>query len=210
MKNLARYLFYLKIGAVIAAVVVVAVLAWWLVRGIKSSSLSFEKNELIDLTPQQIEAIKSIGEWEFLSVSDEVLVDTVRKGFFSDDHLARIYYGTLRLGVNFKQLKDNWIEAKGDSVSLSLPPVYLLDSDFIDEARTRSFYESGKWSQSDREDMYKRAAAQMRQHALTASNIESAKMNGERQIRAMMQSFGFKHIGIQFEDDAISGSNNTK
>lgn len=204
MKNIARYMIYLKIGAIVAIVVVVALLAWWLVRGVKSSSLSFEKDEKIDLSPQQIEAIKSIGEWEFLSVSDEVLVDTVRKGIFSDDHLVRIYNGTLRMGVNLKNVKDDWIVAKGDSVSLLLPPICLLDDDFIDEARTRSFYESGKWDQSVREALYKKAETKMRQHALTASNLESAEMNGERQVRAMMKSFGYKRISVKFEDNSTT------
>lgn len=205
MKNFARYIIYLKIGAAIAILVVVALLAWWLVRGVKSSTLSFEKDEKIDLTPQQIESIKSIGEWEFMSVSDEVLVDTIRKGFFSDDHLARIYYGTIRIGVNLKNVNGDWIKVNADSVTLSLPPVYILDDDFIDEARTRSFYESGKWSQSVREELYKKAKMKMREHSLTPSNLESAQSNGERQVRAMMQAFGFKHITVKFESNATIG-----
>ena len=49
-------------------------------------------------TPTQITAMKEIGEWEFLVVHDEELVDTVRKGVFTDDSLIRIYYGTYALG----------------------------------------------------------------------------------------------------------------
>lgn len=153
MKNVARYIVYLKIGGVAAIVVVVALLVWWLVGSVKSSTLSLESDDQIDITPQQIEAIKAIGEWEFLSVSDEVLVDTVRKGIFSDDHLVRIYYGTIRLGIDLREIQPGWIEAHGDSVSLTLPPVWWLGDNFIDEAMTQSFYESGKWSQSAREDM---------------------------------------------------------
>lgn len=59
-------------------------------------------------TPTQIQSIKDIGEWEFLSVSLEELTDTVRKGFISDDELSRIYYGTLRLGINMHQLEPGW------------------------------------------------------------------------------------------------------
>lgn len=36
-----------------------------------------------------------------------------------------------------------WAQAHGDTVTLRLPAVHLLDKNFIDEARTKVFYESG-------------------------------------------------------------------
>ena len=107
-------------------------------------------DDTIDPTPTQIQSIKAIGEWEFLSVSLEELADTIRKGFLSDDELSRIYYGTLRLGINMHQVEPGWLEADGDSVSLMLPKIGLLDHDFIDEARTKPFFESGSWKPEDR------------------------------------------------------------
>ena len=83
-------------------------------------------NSDINVTPEQIQRIKAIGEWEFLSISDEELVDTVRKGLFKDDQLVRIYYGTLRLGVNLQHVKDGWIKTQGDSVSVTLPMARFL------------------------------------------------------------------------------------
>ena len=148
---------YFKI--ILGVVILVAVMAgiWWL-RGItKEDYFSFGSDDQIDVTPTQIMSIKAIGEWEFLSVNAEELVDTVRKGFFTDDELARIYYGTLRLGIDMGKLESDWIEASGDSVMLLLPKVGLLDAAFIDEARTKSFFESGKWSPEDKEALYKKA-----------------------------------------------------
>lgn len=205
MRNIARYIVSLKIGAALALVAVVAIVAWRIASGVKGSELALESNDRIDITPQQIAAIKDIGEWEFLSVSNEELVDTMRKGLLSDDHLVRIYYGTLRLGINLHQVEPNWIEATGDSVSLRLPSITLLDRDFIDEARTRSFYESGKWSPADREALYRRAYSQMIAHAMTASNLKSAQANAERQFGSMMKAMGFKRVSITFGDN-----NNTK
>ena len=49
-----------------------------------------------EVTAVQVQKLKDIGQWEFLSISDEELIDTVRHGFFSDDQLTRLYYGTLR------------------------------------------------------------------------------------------------------------------
>lgn len=189
------------VALIVIAAVAVVWLIWWLVSSVRSSSLSLESDSKIELTPQQISSIKSIGEWEFLSVADEVMVDTTRKGIFTDDHLVRIYYGTLRLGINMHQAHPGWIVASGDTVRLTLPPIHLLDNDFIDETLTRSFFEEGKWAPADREALYRRADSQMRTHALTPSNINSARLNAERQFRSMMQALGFKHIEIRFESN---------
>ena len=40
-----------------------------------------------EVTAVQVQKLKDIGQWEFLSISDEELIDTVRHGFFSDDQL---------------------------------------------------------------------------------------------------------------------------
>ena len=187
---------------ILGGVIVVAVIAgvFWL-RGVtKDDHFSFGSDPQIDVTPTQIMSIKAIGEWEFLSVNAEELVDTVRKGFFSNDELARIYYGTLRIGIDMSQLDSDWIEAKDDSVVLLLPKVGLLDAAFIDEARTKSFFESGKWSPEDKEAMYKKAYNQMKAHCLTKENLQAAEANGEEQMRNMMRSMGFKNIKITWKN----------
>ena len=43
-----------------------------------------------EVTAVQVQKLKDIGQWEFLSISDEELIDTVRHGFFSDDQLTRL------------------------------------------------------------------------------------------------------------------------
>ena len=187
---------------ILGGVILVAVIAgvFWL-RGVtKDDHFSFGSDPQIDVTPTQIMSIKAIGEWEFLSVNAEELVDTVRKGFFSNDELARIYYGTLRIGIDMSQLDSDWIEAKDDSVVLLLPKVGLLDAAFIDEARTKSFFESGKWSPEDKEAMYKKAYNQMKAHCLTKENLQAAEANGEEQMRNMMRSMGFKNIKITWKN----------
>ena len=127
-------------------------------------------------------------------------MDTIRKGFFSNDELVRIYYGTLRLGIDMKQLAPDAITVNGDSLQMTLPKVGLLDKDFIDEAKTKSFYESGKWSPKDHEALYQKAYRQMILHCLTKENLEAAQINGEAQMRLMMQQLGYKNIRIKIEN----------
>ncbi|MDY4851621.1 MAG: DUF4230 domain-containing protein [Prevotella sp.] len=190
---------YVTLGLV--AVIVVTGIVWRLTDEVKDAKLEVVSDNKIDITPEVIQSIKSIGEWEFLSIADEEMVDTTRKGIFSDDHLVRIYYGQLSLGVNMHKVGPRWIEVAGDSVTVTLPKVELLDNDFIDEARTKSFYESGKWSAADREAMYRRAYSLMKRNCLTPKNIRAAQNNAEAQMQNIMKSLGFRAVTVKFDNN---------
>lgn len=192
----------IKLTLTSLAVLFVAGAVLWLVRSLRQSEVGLAVDDRIDVTPEQITSIKSIGEWEFLSVANEELVDTTRKGLFTDDHLARIYYGTVRLGINMHQVEPGWIVSDGDTLLVTLPAVGLLDRDFIDETRTKSFYESGSWSHADRKTLYQKAYRQMLSHSLTPENLRSARENGRAQFQQMMKTLGFEHVRVRFSAEA--------
>ena len=188
-----------KLGLILLGAVLVIAGAFWLRSCTKGDYIEIGADNAIDASPTQIQSIKDIGEWEFLSISLEELADTVRKGFFSDDELARIYYGTLRIGINMHQVEPGWLTAEGDSVSLSLPPVALLDRDFIDEARTKPFFETGTWKPEDREALYRLAHKNMLTHGLTKENLATAEDNAREQITSLMKTMGYKKVTIIFK-----------
>lgn len=190
---------YIKIGIALVVVVLLVVGFFWLKGLTKGDHITIGTDNRIELTPTQIQSMKAIGEWEFLSVSAEEMVDTVRKGIFRDDELVRIYYGTLRLGLNMHRLQQGWIKVEGDSVAMTLPKIGLLDKDFIDEARTKPFFESGKWKPEDRDALYRKAYTQMMNHCLTQENLQAAEHNAEEQLRNMMRSIGISNVRITFE-----------
>lgn len=201
-----RNFMLMPLRALMIKIVLVAVLAAavWLVarhyiNKVSSTSTPVEivKDDKIDITPSQIRSIEQIGEWAFLEISDEELVDTVRRGFFSDDELVRIYYGTLRLGINLKEAHEGWIAMQGDTLRAILPPVRLLDTNFIDETRTRSFIETGKWSHQDRKAMYERAVQRMKQRCLTQKNYAAARDNARVQFGQMLRSMGFEKVKVE-------------
>lgn len=169
----------------------------------KDNTVGVTTEEQTTLSPTQVESIEAIGEWEFLAISNEELVDTVRRGFFGDDQLVRIYYGTLRLGINMKNVKEGWIQANAekDSIVCTLPPIRLLDNNFIDEARTRSFFEEGKWTGADRQALYDRAYAQMKKRCFTPANIRIAQRNAKQQFRDMFKAMGFPNARVEFEEN---------
>jgi hypothetical protein len=179
--------------------IIVLFVLWQHMRSTTLFSAHIEENK-IDITPQQITSIKEIGQWEFLSISEEELVDTTRKGILSDDNLVRIYKGTLRLGIDLKELSEQNVFIQNDTLFMTLPPIKLLDEHFIDEANTRSFHETGKWKPADRERMYQKAQLMMKQRALTSENYQNAKDYGESQITDLMNNMGFPHVVITFEE----------
>ena len=190
-----RYWLYLALAVVLFVVVCVAVC-----RCGNDNSLSVVSNDKIELTPNQIQQIEAIGEWEFLAIENEELVDTVKYGFFGDDKLVRIYYGTLRLGVNMHEAGPRWLSMQGDTLCATLPPVKLLDANFIDEARTQSFFSSGSWSDADRELLYQKANVMMRKRCLTPANIALAENNARLQFGSLLRSMGFDKTKVVFDN----------
>lgn len=182
--------------AVSLTIAVIIMLVVWIFR---STRINIENENHVTVSETQIQSLKNIGEWEFMSINDEELVDTIRRGLFSDDELTRIYYGTLRLGIDMQEVKDGWIYVKNDTLFATLPPVKLMDENFIDEARTQTFFEHGKWNQHTRALMYERAKAMMLRRCLTKSNIQSAQQNASAQFYQIFQSMGFKHINIKHD-----------
>ena len=137
-------------------------------------------NQKVEVTPIQIKSVQEIGQWEFLSVTDEELVDSAESRIFGGPKkIVRIYYGTLRLGVDLSQLQEDDVVLRGDTVDVTLPAISLLDNDFIDEAKTKSFYETGTWPQSTRAALFQKAKKQIRirRRAL----LEQPKNNGYNQ-----------------------------
>lgn len=189
----------IKALLIVVLVVVVVLVARHYINKVSSTSTMTEvvKDEKIDITLSQIRSIEQIGEWSFLEINDEELVDTIRHGFFSDDELVRIYYGTLRLGINLKEAHEGWLAMQNDTLCAILPPVRLLDNNFIDETRTRSFIETGKWTHHDRKAMYNRAVQRMRRRCLTKKNYQSARDNARVQFEQMLRSMGYDKVRVE-------------
>ena len=199
LRGLAATAGRLRLYAIIAFVLLAVVSAAYLVRSCRDDSLTVHVDDKIDITPTQVVKMKEIGEWEFLAVEDEEMVDTVRKRLFGSDELIRIYKGTLRLGVDLSEAGDDWIRLSGDTLRVTLPKVKLLDDDFIDEAATQAFFESGTWDDQARDDLYHRAKAKMKARCLTKENIASAEDNALKQFFQMFKAMGFDNVEVRFE-----------
>lgn len=173
----------------------------WLGKGIGSAEISIGSNDSINVTPQRIAKVKEIGQWEFLQVTDEVVVDTIRyNAIMADDRLACIYHGTVRIGINLDRAGADWITNRNDTLEVRLPAPSVLDDRFIDEARTDVFYQHGKWGAYAREQMYRRAAAEMKAFALSPENIYAVRKAAEARFASLFKSLGAKDVTIVFDD----------
>lgn len=203
MKQLSRKILHAAITKIAIALVgfaFVVGLAMYVSWLMKDNQVSVGHTDHIGITSVQVDKIKSIGQWEFLSIADEELVDTVRHGFFGDSELARIYYGTLRLGIDMRQVKEGWIQMDHDTVVATLPAIQLLDDKFLDEARTKTFYEDGKWTENDKEALRHRACEAMKRRCMTADNVSHAQQNAKKQFESLLKAMDFPFIKVRFQE----------
>lgn len=198
LKNIFRTKAVISASVIIIIVLLVLYLVLWMFR---NCSMSIKKDTSVALSPTVISYMKEIGQWEFLSVTDEELVDTVKYGFFGDDSLMRIYYGTLRFGIDMSDVQNDWIQVKQDTVFAVLPPIKLLDDDFIDEARTKSFYQQGSWKATDYAAMYEKAKVQMKQRCYNKDNIKRAEGSATKQFFRLLTTMGFDYVKVTIKEN---------
>lgn len=203
MKQFSRKILHAVIAKIAFALVgfalVVGMVGYvsWLM---KDNQVSLDHTERIGITPVQVDKIKSIGQWEFLTIADEELIDTMRHGFFGTSELARIYYGTLRLGIDLRQVSEGWILMDHDTVVATLPAIRLLDDKFLDEAHTKTFYEEGKWTEDDKAALTRRACDAMKRRCMTADNVSLAQQNAKKQFESLLKAMNFSFVKVRFQE----------
>lgn len=203
MKQLPRKILHAVIAKIAIALVgfaLVVGLVWYVSWLMKDNQVSLNHTERIGITPVQVDKIKSIGQWEFLTIADEELIDTMRHGFFGTSELARIYYGTLRLGIDLRQVSEGWILMDHDTVVATLPAIRLLDDKFLDEARTKTFYEEGKWTEDDKAVLTHRACDAMKRRCMTADNVSLAQQNAKKQFESLLKAMNFSFVKVRFQE----------
>lgn len=149
-------------------------------------------------SPEEIVHLRSIGQWEFLSVESEELVERHHSGLMSDRDLICIYRGTLRIGVDLRKLPEDWVEVKGRNAIVHLPQPSLLDENFLDESRTTVFMEQGLFRAEEREAMIAEAKNKMKQRALSTDNLSIARRNAESQFQKLFHAMGYEDVIVEF------------
>lgn len=176
-------------------IAVIAVAAVLLLYGVKSSTdVKLFHNRAIADTPSQITSIRSLGEWECMHITTEEMVDTVEKHTFGDKELIRIYHGTMILGADLREIPNGGIRFSGDTAFVTVPAVKLLNPEFIDEARTRTFCQKGKFDAGVYDILYRKARTSMLRRSLTPEIMTRAKENLKLRFTTFFRSFGYNTV----------------
>ncbi len=200
--NNAIKLYLIKIGLGVVGTLLFAGGGYWLWQ---NSSAGVEDVVTIQKTPTTIEDVEDLGQWCFMSIYNEEIVDSTiitQRRFMPDKkrYLARIYKGTLHIGFDLKKdVEEGWIKIDGDKVSATLPHLHLLDDKFIDEANTDALIEDGEWTHAERQALYYKAEREMREKCLTPYNFQKAEEIAIEQMTDFFKMLGFKNIQLQFQ-----------
>ena len=162
----------------------------------------------IEQSPEEIMRLQAIGQWEFLSVEAEELVERHYSGLMSERDLVCIYRGTLRIGVDMRKLPSDWVEMQGRNAILHLPQPSLLDEDFLDESRTTVFFEQGIFRPEERDAMRTEAKDKMKQRAMTTENLSIARRNAEAQFQKLFLAMGYEDVVVEFDANTATQNKN--
>lgn len=196
------------------AVIIIAFSAWRIYSLATGDEplIGIKHNTAIANTPEEIRALRDIGQWEFLAAPCEEIIERHEAHTFGDKHLVKVFRGTLSIGIDMHKASDDWFAADttsavispgvlvegGKAAILTLPDVELLDENFIDEARTATFHEQGTFSSKIKQELYDEAVDAMKKRILTPNNLEAARQTARDQFTRIFHALGYDKVSITF------------
>lgn len=125
----------------------------------------------------------------------------------NEERIYVIYPATLHFGFDLARCDSNSIRTHGDTVSVTLPPVQILNKDghSVDEAIKRTAIEEGEWSATEMTNLRNRAEAIMRRQCEYDGCYEKAEKAGISAVKAMMASLGYGHVEVKVKKRANYG-----
>lgn len=192
-----------QVGILAAVLAVIGIAAYYVhtFRGRSLSLLTVTHNDKIEVTPEEILAMKDIAQWEFLSIDTEELVEHHEAHTFGDYHLVKIFRGRVSMGVDMTAAGEGWFQDSLSTAIVTLPPITILDDHFIDEARTTTFYEKGRFSAAVKQRLYAKAERAMMSRAMSPGNIQEAESAARDHFSRILQAFGFKEVIVRFKSN---------
>lgn len=189
----------------IAALIAIAVAYFCLHSCMEQSGIGTEEERRTEITPAVLDSIRSIGEWQLMTVPLTLEVDTMQKRWLGmvKDKLRRSYSGTMSLGINLHKLQDEWHEVDGDTITLTMPDVCLLDSNFIDESKTRLILSESNSFESDpkvKGAMLRKARNRMISVGITSANLQNCRDQATKELEKRFKAIGYKGVKVKFND----------
>lgn len=194
----------IKLAAVVVVCLIVMVAVLYMCHAAKNVTAGHQTEVVVTPTPVNLDSIRAIGQWSFLTVEMDEVVDTVDRGLFSSDRISVAYHGTLHYGINVAEARPGWVTIVGDTaVTVVLPPVRLLDDRFLDE-RNVKVYEGRDDMDFINKPTVRAALVRKAKAAMIRrgrENIPEARGKAETEVRRIFSQHGYKKIVVSFEDD---------
>lgn len=188
----------------ITAVATLAIAYFCLQSCVENSGMGTEENSRAEMTPAVLDSIRSIGEWQLMTVPLTVQVDTVQKRWLGivKDNLKRSYTGTMSLGIDLRSMPEDWSFIDEDTIFLSLPDICLLDSNFIDESKTRVILSDNEDFEADtkvKSAMLRTARNRIIRTGITPSNLENCRKEAKKELSRRFKAIGYKDVRVEFK-----------
>jgi hypothetical protein len=164
---------------------------------------------MIDNTPVLVENIRDMSQLITIVSFDEVVVtqDDVQEGRFIDNFLRNpsfdpmkkkisiIVKGRIFAGMDLKELKETDLFVKGDSASISLPPVKILDA-IVNPSDYEIFIEEGRWETDEVNQLVIAARERMLKRAKEKGLLIKAQAKAKAVMESFFRSVGFKKLAV--------------
>ena len=161
--------------------------------------------------PISMRDIAKTEQLKVLTMHKEILTHQYRlsPGFLRDteERIFVIYPATLHFGFDLSRCTPNSIRAHGDTLTITLPPVQVLNKEghSLDEAAKRTAIEEGQWSTVEMTNLRNRAEALMLRQCEYDRCYEKAEKAGVSAVRAMVATMGYGHVEVNVQKRAHYG-----
>lgn len=178
---------------------IIAIVVWILVRkfiSVAAPEVTTDDNERIDSTEVVVKRIETSRQWTFLKIPVEEVVSR-EKGLIWKDNITKKFKGQIELGLDLRMMLPGWaVYQTGDfsKIELNMPPIEILNTDFLDEAASQTLIDEGSWELDDKKSMKEEAIQKMRSQALSLHNIEAAEAMARRELTETFKKLGYKDV----------------
>lgn len=192
------------ITIVVSALVAVTASYFCLQSCIENTGMGSEAEVRAEMTPALLDSIRSIGEWQLMTVPLTMQVDTTQKRWLGlmEEKLQRSYTGTLSLGINMKQVPEEWSYIDEDTITLIVPDVCLLDTNFIDESKTRLIVSDNDNLEADpkvKGIMLRKARKLMIHAGVNKANLQNCRTEAQKELSRHFKAIGYKDVRVEFK-----------
>ena len=118
------------------------------------------------------------------------------------DEVKRRYTGRLSVGIDMTQLQDSCYAVSGDTITVTLPAVRLLDTNFIDESRTRTLIADNEEFADNpqvKKAMLEKARRRLAAQGADSETVAECRQRAAAEVKERFSAIGYSTVVVVFE-----------